>query len=280
VFGDAWESIADVKLAGAPAVLALVCYANALQGDFVFDDTYAITGNADVTSADGACWLTVLHRIFFLNDFWGQRIALPFSHKSYRPLTTLSFRLCHVVGHGRAKTQHSVNVGLHAAVSVLVFLLARRAGANSPSSLLAACWFAAHPVHVEAVTGLVGRADVLCTLFLLLASLSLRRAIAAGRERRWTAVCVCLLVFATLSKETGITGILPLSAYLLALSPRGALQRVGVLVGVGVAYVAWRRWLTEHVVLLHVRLIENPLSALAGWRFLLSNALVHLTYAR
>jgi len=31
------------------------------QGDFVFDDTYAITGNPDVTGADGAGWLQVLH---------------------------------------------------------------------------------------------------------------------------------------------------------------------------------------------------------------------------
>ena len=29
--------------------------------------------------------------------------------------------------------------------------------------------FAAHPVHVEAVTGIVGRADLLCSFFLLLA---------------------------------------------------------------------------------------------------------------
>jgi len=31
------------------------------QGDYVFDDTYAITGNPDVTGADGAGWLQVMH---------------------------------------------------------------------------------------------------------------------------------------------------------------------------------------------------------------------------
>lgn len=56
-----------------------------LNGDFVFDDSEAIVNNKDVVSED---WFKL-----FYNDFWGANIKSNLSHKSYRPLTILSFRL-------------------------------------------------------------------------------------------------------------------------------------------------------------------------------------------
>lgn len=60
-------------------------YFNTLRGDLVFDDAEAIRNNADVTSA----WNSLE---FLRNDFWGDPIRSNFSHKSYRPLTVLTFR--------------------------------------------------------------------------------------------------------------------------------------------------------------------------------------------
>jgi hypothetical protein len=71
------------------------------QGDFVFDDVYAVTGNVDVSGADGVGWIQALPRILLKHDFWGQDISKSDSHKSYRPLTTLSFRLCNFLGGSR-----------------------------------------------------------------------------------------------------------------------------------------------------------------------------------
>lgn len=56
-----------------------------LNGDFVFDDTEAIVKNKDVTSES---WTDP-----FFHDFWGADIKSDLSHKSYRPLTILSYRL-------------------------------------------------------------------------------------------------------------------------------------------------------------------------------------------
>ncbi|XP_034241137.1 protein O-mannosyl-transferase TMTC1-like isoform X5 [Thrips palmi] len=67
------------------AATAAGCYVNALWGDFVHDDVPAVTTNKDVLG------LTPL-RGLLANDFWGTSMALPSSHKSYRPLTTLTFR--------------------------------------------------------------------------------------------------------------------------------------------------------------------------------------------
>lgn len=52
-------------------------------GDFVHDDLPAIVFNRDVSESGLDIWI---------NDFWGMPMKLKESHKSYRPLTTLSFR--------------------------------------------------------------------------------------------------------------------------------------------------------------------------------------------
>lgn len=36
----------------------------------------------------------------FTHDFWGTHILSPLSHKSYRPLTTLTFRAEYLIGTG------------------------------------------------------------------------------------------------------------------------------------------------------------------------------------
>ena len=68
---------------------AICCYANSLSGDFVFDDAEAVVNNRDVRSTGGnSVWE------IFTHDYWGYPIRSNTSHKSYRPLTTLTFRYC------------------------------------------------------------------------------------------------------------------------------------------------------------------------------------------
>lgn len=65
--------------------MAIVCYVNGIGGDFVHDDIPAITLNKDVLGTNQ------ITRTFF-NDFWGTPMEDAASHKSYRPLTVLTFR--------------------------------------------------------------------------------------------------------------------------------------------------------------------------------------------
>lgn len=60
---------------------------------------------------------------------------------------------------------HATNVAIHCVVSALLFAFCRQIGCASRPSFLASLVFAAHPVHAEAVTGIVGRSDLLCTFF-------------------------------------------------------------------------------------------------------------------
>lgn len=73
------------------------------------------------------------------------------SHKSYRPLTVLTFRLNYVFSELSAASYHLLNVLLHAAVCVL-FLRVCRLFLDRTTSLVAALLFAVHPIHTEAVS--------------------------------------------------------------------------------------------------------------------------------
>jgi hypothetical protein len=66
-------------------VTALSVYFNSLNGDFVHDDIPAIVRNQDVLGTNGLAQILV-------NDFWGTPMSHAASHKSYRPLTVLTFR--------------------------------------------------------------------------------------------------------------------------------------------------------------------------------------------
>jgi hypothetical protein len=64
---------------------SILCYVNNVYGDFVHDDTKAITSNPDVRGETSLLTL-------FSNDFWGKSMSDKDSHKSYRPICVLTFR--------------------------------------------------------------------------------------------------------------------------------------------------------------------------------------------
>ncbi|OWK17006.1 hypothetical protein Celaphus_00011347 [Cervus elaphus hippelaphus] len=81
------------------------------------------------------------------------------SHKSYRPLCTLSFRLNHAIGGLNPWSYHLVNVLLHAAVTGLFTNFSKILLGDGYWTFMAGLMFASHPIHTEAVAGIVGRAD-------------------------------------------------------------------------------------------------------------------------
>lgn len=117
-------------------------------------------------------------RTLLTHDFWGRDISEGLSHKSWRPLTTLTFRWNYLTGGLEVGPYHAVNLALHTAVSLAFLALVHRAsgglggGELRGCAAISACLFAVHPVHTEAVTGVVGRAELLSALFLLWSLLS------------------------------------------------------------------------------------------------------------
>ncbi|XP_069485436.1 protein O-mannosyl-transferase TMTC3 [Ambystoma mexicanum] len=175
------------------------CYWNSLSCGFVFDDVSAILDNKDLHP------VTPLKNLF-QNDFWGTPMSEERSHKSYRPLTVLTFRLNYLFSELNAVLYHLLNLILHAVVC-LVFLKVCKLFLDNHSSLIASLLFAVHPIHTEAVTGVVGRAELLSSIFLLAAFLFYTKSKGPDNRIVWTpiALAVLLVAVATLCKEQGIT---------------------------------------------------------------------------
>jgi hypothetical protein len=103
-------------------LVALAAYASSLACGFVFDDRLAILDNADLQLHTPVSEL-------FVHDFWGKPLVKEDSHKSYRPLTILSFRAHTWLSSGgtpragrasrdlNATPFHATNAMLHAAVT-------------------------------------------------------------------------------------------------------------------------------------------------------------------
>jgi hypothetical protein len=133
---------------------AVVAYLNAGGGALVFDAKVIVGENPAVQT-----WSAESVRYLFTHDYW-QPMA---TDGLYRPLTTLSFLFDRgVLGHGDAAFGYVVeNVALHAICAMLVYALVWQAARRRWAATVAALLFAVHPITTEAVTNVVGRADLL-----------------------------------------------------------------------------------------------------------------------
>lgn len=133
----------------------LTVYAQVFGFEFVsFDDGLYVTRNAQVQT--GLNLNTV--RWAFTTTYGG----------NWHPLTWLSHAMDVTLFGLRPGAHHAVNVALHAANTVLLFRILRRASGEELLSGVVALLFAIHPLHVESVAWVAERKDVLSTGFLLL----------------------------------------------------------------------------------------------------------------
>ena len=138
--------------------VAIGCYLSSLRGALIYDDQNAIVRNPAVVELD-------LLRIARTASWFAPNGEFD----AYRPVTTASFAANYAL-HGTAPLgYHVVNTLLHAAVCVVLATVLARVTGDTRLALLAAFLFAAHPVHVEAVASVVGRAELLAALLALLA---------------------------------------------------------------------------------------------------------------
>eukprot|EP00873_Tetraselmis_striata_P017239 jgi/Tetstr1/437503/TSEL_026182.t1 len=132
---DGRPPMPEWAVAATLMLVAFGIYANTLHAGFTFDDNFAVLNNKDVMDPSIPLANLLEH------DFWGQHIAGDMSHKSYRPLTVLSFRTIRSLGAGGAVSEqgqpaperqggpnpfpfHLANAALHALVTYLVYCLA------------------------------------------------------------------------------------------------------------------------------------------------------------
>ncbi|KAL1110182.1 hypothetical protein AAG570_008259 [Ranatra chinensis] len=179
--------------------ICLLCYYNSCNCGFVFDDISAIKENRDLRPH------TPLRNVF-LNDFWGTPMHKEQSHKSYRPLCVLTFRWNYYFHQLEPFGYHVVNILLHAIVCLMYLRMCSMFLHELPS-FVATVLFTVHPIHTEAVTGVVGRAETLSSIFFLAAFIFYAKAAKHKHSVGWQSLMLGVICVTTamLCKEQGIT---------------------------------------------------------------------------
>jgi len=172
----------------AAALVTLALYAVTLGGTFVYDDLFAARDDPRLIHLD------------WWKYYWTEAYFPGASDRLYRPLTSMTYAFQAVTTGDWALPFHLVNWLLAALVAAGVARLTQHLAGWWPA-MIAGLIFAAHPVHVEAVAGIVGRAELLCGL----ATLGGLTIYLGGplTGRRIAGITLCF-VAALLSKEQGI----------------------------------------------------------------------------
>jgi len=138
------------------ALATIALYNSVTRAPFLnFDDQVYVTDNPQVRA--GLTWNTVV---------WAFRTPKAFD---WHPITWLSYALDWQIFGLDPAGYHTINVLLHAANAVLLFLLLEGATGLAWRSLAVAALFALHPINVESVAWISERKTVLSMLFFLLA---------------------------------------------------------------------------------------------------------------
>jgi hypothetical protein len=198
------------------AAVAGIAYANSFGVGFLLDSRILIRHDPRLRA------LTLDNlRSVLTQDYWwaGNRVD-----GLYRPLTTLSYLIdAAVLGHGdRPAGYHAVNLLLHWGNAALGYVLLLRLLGGRVPAFLAAALFAVHPVATEAVTNLVGRADLLATLAVLGGLLLHARGPAGAHALRAQLATALSLGLGLLAKESAIVLIAVVPLYDLVFRVRAA----------------------------------------------------------
>jgi hypothetical protein len=192
-----WAPAATLLLAFT-AVFGL--YWPSLTAQLVWDDHLLIEDDVQIRSIQGLSRALLMP---FVAD-----PEHPRGYGYWRPVVTLTYAAQRWAHGDNPIGYHLVNLMLHGINTALVSTLARLRGASILAQAAACVVFLALPAHIESVTWVAGRTDLLATGALLAALVFHHRRAPLG-----VAICFALALF---SKELALVG--PLLAVLL--SPR------------------------------------------------------------
>jgi len=163
----------------AICVLTFICFRYSLHNEFTnWDDDVYITNDPYIRSF-------TIHNLIamFTRDI---------TKNMYHPLCMLSLAINYHFAQLSPMTYYLTNILIHITNTVLVFLflsqLSKMLKIDSNGiffiSAFGALWFGVHPVHVEAISWITERKDVLYAFFYLLALLSYLKYIST-RDQNW-----------------------------------------------------------------------------------------------
>ena len=175
-------------------LLAILVYIPSFTGQFTLDDNPIIEDNLMIRSLDNLPKIWTSH-------YWAGKIDA--NDKSlYRPLTITTYALQYAITKNNPVPFHIVNILLHALVCFSLMKLVSLLFKDFRLTVLSGLLFALHPIHTEAVSGIVGRAELMSALFILTACISYHHWHESGKMK-WLGALILSTIAAITSKEHG-----------------------------------------------------------------------------
>lgn len=175
-------------------LLAVLVYIPSFVADFTLDDVLIVEDNAYIKSADKLPTIWTTH-------YWAGKMDAS-DTGLYRPLTLTSYALQYIVLGDNPIPFHVLNILLHALTCFVLMKFVNLLFKDFRLTILSGLLFAIHPVHTEAVAGIVGRAEIMAALFILLAGICYHHWKQTG-SLKWLAGLFISAFAAITSKEHG-----------------------------------------------------------------------------
>jgi Flp pilus assembly protein TadD len=154
---------------------------------FMMEDANAILANPSVVGGGG------------IAEVWTSTHPMHF-----QPLTYASYWLDYQSWGASPRSYHAINLLLHAATCVVIWLVFRRVGVFG--AIAAAMLFAVHPLNTETVSWILQRDNILGGLFFFLTCLMLLK---ADERRSWAWFLLAIVLFAAALLSNAFTAMLP-----------------------------------------------------------------------
>jgi Flp pilus assembly protein TadD len=177
----------------AVALLTILPLLPTLRAPFIYDDTTVIRDNATLRGWDAVARV-------WTSPYWPA--DGPQSLGLYRPLQLALLSIVWNLGHGSAGSFHVYALTLALGASFSMWWLLRRSTTAVPA-LIAALWFATHPLHIEAVASVANTSE----LIVFIATVGMVRVLigSSARDNWWRPLALCVLAAGALAaKESGL----------------------------------------------------------------------------
>ena len=175
-------------------VLAILVYIPAFDADFTLDDVLIVEDNEYIKSADKLPRLWTTH-------YWAGKMDAS-DTGLYRPLTLTSYAIQYITLGDNPVPFHVLNILLHALTCFILMKFVKLLFNDNRLAILSGLIFAIHPVHTEAVAGIVGRAEIMASLFILLSGICYHHWKRTG-NLKWLGGLIVSTFAAITSKEHG-----------------------------------------------------------------------------
>ncbi|MCD6459074.1 tetratricopeptide repeat protein [bacterium] len=185
--------------------MGIIAYSNIYNNELVFDDVEIISHNEVIKDISNI-------RKILTTNYWHEQANAGL----YRPLVYLSFALDYALWQDNHVGYHFFNILFHLLTCALIFVILKFFIKDNTAVLLSTIIFAVHPVHSEAVTGIVGRAEVFSAFFFCMGWILFLKSFCSPKKQLIFYAGSLLAYFLSLaSKENSI--VLPLVLFISGL---------------------------------------------------------------